>query len=117
MGEAARGRITPPVVGPDASPKQDRCADGTQGQPAVASDGASLMLEIRATDDESAFCSEHSGVDRNVIFVVAGEDALATGVGSHGEPVELVVVELRARPPSGVKDWVCRGAIIESWNS
>ncbi|MFI2432672.1 SLC13 family permease [Streptomyces sp. NPDC018693] len=39
---------------------------------AVALGGAGLMLAIRATDDESAFYSEHSGVDWNVIFLLMG---------------------------------------------
>lgn len=30
------------------------------------------MLAIRATDDKSAFYSEHSGVDWNVIFLIMG---------------------------------------------
>ncbi|KOU58227.1 membrane protein [Streptomyces sp. MMG1533] len=34
--------------------------------------GAALMLAIGATDDESAFYSEHSGVDWNVIFLLMG---------------------------------------------
>ncbi|NUP19329.1 MAG: ArsB/NhaD family transporter [Streptomyces sp.] len=34
--------------------------------------GAALMLAIGATDDESAFFSEHSGVDWNVIFLLLG---------------------------------------------
>ncbi|MEV1067041.1 ArsB/NhaD family transporter [Streptomyces sp. NPDC050263] len=34
--------------------------------------GAALMLAIGATDDESAFFSEHSGVDWNVIFLLMG---------------------------------------------
>ncbi|MEV7891749.1 SLC13 family permease [Streptomyces sp. NPDC002817] len=39
---------------------------------AVALGGAGLMLAIRATDDKSAFYSEHSGVDWNVIFLLMG---------------------------------------------
>ncbi|WP_405638818.1 SLC13 family permease [Streptomyces sp. NBC_00019] len=39
---------------------------------AVALGGAGLMLAIRATDDQSAFYSEHSGVDWNVIFLLMG---------------------------------------------
>ncbi|MFF8970043.1 SLC13 family permease [Streptomyces sp. NPDC014995] len=39
---------------------------------AAALGGAALMLAIRATDDESAFFSEHSGVDWNVIFLLMG---------------------------------------------
>ncbi|MDO0909863.1 ArsB/NhaD family transporter [Streptomyces sp. DT2A-34] len=39
---------------------------------AVALGGAGLMLAIGATDDESAFYSEHSGVDWNVIFLLMG---------------------------------------------
>ncbi|MFD0313225.1 ArsB/NhaD family transporter [Streptomyces flavalbus] len=39
---------------------------------AVALGGAGLMLAIRATDDESAFYSEHSGIDWNVIFLLLG---------------------------------------------
>ncbi|NGO07523.1 ArsB/NhaD family transporter [Streptomyces sp. HC44] len=39
---------------------------------AVALGGAGLMLAIRATDDKSAFYSEHSGVDWNVIFLLLG---------------------------------------------
>jgi Na+/H+ antiporter NhaD/arsenite permease-like protein len=34
--------------------------------------GAALMLAIGATDDKSAFFSEHSGVDWNVIFLLLG---------------------------------------------
>ncbi|PAZ17336.1 hypothetical protein CLM62_02845 [Streptomyces sp. SA15] len=34
--------------------------------------GAALMLAIGATDDRSAFFSEHSGVDWNVIFLLMG---------------------------------------------
>ncbi|MFI5794330.1 ArsB/NhaD family transporter [Streptomyces sp. NPDC051677] len=34
--------------------------------------GAAVMLAIRATDDESAFFSEHSGIDWNVIFLLMG---------------------------------------------
>ncbi|AVV45146.1 hypothetical protein C6376_30925 [Streptomyces sp. P3] len=34
--------------------------------------GAALMLAIGATDDESAFFSEHSGIDWNVIFLLMG---------------------------------------------
>jgi Na+/H+ antiporter NhaD/arsenite permease-like protein len=34
--------------------------------------GAALMLAIGATDDKSAFYSEHSGVDWNVIFLLLG---------------------------------------------
>jgi Na+/H+ antiporter NhaD/arsenite permease-like protein len=34
--------------------------------------GAALMLAIGATDDKSAFFSEHSGVDWNVIFLLMG---------------------------------------------
>jgi Na+/H+ antiporter NhaD/arsenite permease-like protein len=34
--------------------------------------GAALMLAIGATDDQSAFFSEHSGVDWNVIFLLMG---------------------------------------------
>ena len=34
--------------------------------------GAALMLAIGATDDSSAFFSEHSGVDWNVIFLLMG---------------------------------------------
>jgi anion transporter len=39
---------------------------------AVALGGAALMLAIGATDDKSAFYSEHSGVDWNVIFLLLG---------------------------------------------
>ncbi|MFJ4791076.1 SLC13 family permease [Streptomyces sp. NPDC088794] len=39
---------------------------------AVALGGAALMLAIGATDDKSAFYSEHSGVDWNVIFLLMG---------------------------------------------
>ncbi|NGO46883.1 ArsB/NhaD family transporter [Streptomyces ureilyticus] len=39
---------------------------------AVALGGAGLMLAIRATDDHSAFYSEHSGIDWNVIFLLLG---------------------------------------------
>ncbi|MFJ8948190.1 SLC13 family permease [Streptomyces sp. NPDC102395] len=39
---------------------------------AVALGGAGLMLAIGATDDTSAFYSEHSGVDWNVIFLLMG---------------------------------------------
>ncbi|WP_406304006.1 ArsB/NhaD family transporter [Streptomyces sp. NBC_00885] len=39
---------------------------------AAALGGAGLMLAIRATDDESAFYSEHSGIDWNVIFLLMG---------------------------------------------
>nr|WSZ18881.1 ArsB/NhaD family transporter [Streptomyces canus] len=39
---------------------------------AVALGGAGLMLAIGATDDKSAFYSEHSGVDWNVIFLLMG---------------------------------------------
>ncbi|WP_093798389.1 SLC13 family permease [Streptomyces sp. Wb2n-11] len=39
---------------------------------AAALGGAGLMLAIGATDDESAFYSEHSGVDWNVIFLLLG---------------------------------------------
>ncbi|WP_340377622.1 ArsB/NhaD family transporter [Streptomyces sp. SS7] len=39
---------------------------------AVALGGAGLMLAIRATDDQSAFYSEHSGIDWNVIFLLMG---------------------------------------------
>ncbi|WP_306185373.1 MULTISPECIES: ArsB/NhaD family transporter [unclassified Streptomyces] len=39
---------------------------------AVALGGAGLMLAIGATDDVSAFYSEHSGVDWNVIFLLMG---------------------------------------------
>ncbi|MFB8778093.1 SLC13 family permease, partial [Streptomyces broussonetiae] len=39
---------------------------------AAALGGAALMLAIGATDDESAFYSEHSGVDWNVIFLLMG---------------------------------------------
>ncbi|MEV0174715.1 ArsB/NhaD family transporter [Streptomyces sp. NPDC050803] len=34
--------------------------------------GAALMLAIGATDDHSAFFSEHSGIDWNVIFLLLG---------------------------------------------
>ncbi|MER5215690.1 ArsB/NhaD family transporter [Streptomyces sp. NPDC002838] len=34
--------------------------------------GAALMLAIGATDDKSAFFSEHSGIDWNVIFLLMG---------------------------------------------
>ncbi|MFE7856942.1 SLC13 family permease [Streptomyces sp. NPDC057403] len=39
---------------------------------AVALGGAGLMMAIRATDDKSAFYSEHSGIDWNVIFLLMG---------------------------------------------
>ncbi|MGW0734264.1 SLC13 family permease [Streptomyces sp. NPDC002851] len=39
---------------------------------AAALGGAGLMLAIGATDDKSAFYSEHSGVDWNVIFLLLG---------------------------------------------
>ncbi|MEV6958033.1 ArsB/NhaD family transporter [Streptomyces sp. NPDC051207] len=39
---------------------------------AVALGGAALMLALGATDDKSAFYSEHSGVDWNVIFLLFG---------------------------------------------
>ncbi|MFI1563578.1 SLC13 family permease [Streptomyces sp. NPDC020490] len=39
---------------------------------AVALGGAGLMLAVRATDDRSAFFSEHSGVDWNVVFLLMG---------------------------------------------
>ncbi|MGP4046560.1 SLC13 family permease [Streptomyces sp. 2A115] len=39
---------------------------------AAALGGAALMLAIGATDDASAFYSEHSGVDWNVIFLLMG---------------------------------------------
>jgi Na+/H+ antiporter NhaD/arsenite permease-like protein len=39
---------------------------------ALALGGAGLMPAIRATDDKSAFHSEHSGVDWNVIFLLMG---------------------------------------------
>jgi Na+/H+ antiporter NhaD/arsenite permease-like protein len=39
---------------------------------AVALGGAGLMLAIRATDDQSAFYSERSGIDWNVIFLLMG---------------------------------------------
>ncbi|MEU3253386.1 ArsB/NhaD family transporter [Streptomyces sp. NPDC006997] len=39
---------------------------------AAALGGASLMLAIGATDDKSAFYSEHSGIDWNVIFLLLG---------------------------------------------
>ncbi|WP_167546470.1 sodium:proton antiporter [Streptomyces flavidovirens] len=39
---------------------------------AVALGGAALMLAIGATDDTSAFYSERSGVDWNVIFLLLG---------------------------------------------
>ncbi len=39
---------------------------------AVALGGAALMLAIGATDDKSAFYSEHSGIDWNVIFLLMG---------------------------------------------
>ncbi|MFE0130991.1 SLC13 family permease [Streptomyces sp. NPDC059037] len=39
---------------------------------AAALGGAALMLAIGATDDKSAFYSEHSGVDWNVIFLLMG---------------------------------------------
>ncbi|WP_432137753.1 MULTISPECIES: SLC13 family permease [unclassified Streptomyces] len=39
---------------------------------AVALGGAGLMLAIQATDDKSAFYSEHSGIDWNVIFLLMG---------------------------------------------
>ncbi|WP_033318975.1 SLC13 family permease [Streptomyces yerevanensis] len=39
---------------------------------AVALGGAGLMLAIGATDDVSAFYSEHSGIDWNVIFLLMG---------------------------------------------
>lgn len=38
----------------------------------VALGGAGLMLAIGATDDVSAFYSEHSGIDWNVIFLLMG---------------------------------------------
>ena len=39
---------------------------------AAALGGAGLMLAIGATDDASAFCSEHSGIDWNVILLLMG---------------------------------------------
>ncbi|KOU63279.1 membrane protein [Streptomyces sp. MMG1533] len=39
---------------------------------AVALGGAGLMLAIGATDDTSAFYSEHAGIDWNVIFLLLG---------------------------------------------
>ncbi|MGP3949479.1 ArsB/NhaD family transporter [Streptomyces sp. 7N604] len=39
---------------------------------AAALAGAGLMLAIRATDDSSAFYSERSGVDWNVVFLLLG---------------------------------------------
>jgi Na+/H+ antiporter NhaD/arsenite permease-like protein len=39
---------------------------------AAALGGAALMLAIGATDDKSAFFSEHSGIDWNVIFLLMG---------------------------------------------
>ena len=39
---------------------------------AVALGGAGLMPAIRATDDKSAFHSDHSGVDWNVISLPMG---------------------------------------------
>ncbi len=39
---------------------------------AVALAGAGLMLAIGATDDVSAFYSEDSGIDWNVIFLLMG---------------------------------------------
>ncbi|MQY12109.1 putative transporter [Streptomyces sp. RB5] len=39
---------------------------------AAALGGAALMLAVGATDDRSAFFSEHSGVDWNVIFLLLG---------------------------------------------
>ncbi|PWI13164.1 hypothetical protein DI272_02720 [Streptomyces sp. Act143] len=39
---------------------------------AAALGGAALMLAIGATDDKSAFFSEHAGVDWNVIFLLMG---------------------------------------------
>ncbi|TGB14935.1 ArsB/NhaD family transporter [Streptomyces sp. MZ04] len=39
---------------------------------AAALGGAALMLAIGATDDKSAFYSEHSGIDWNVIFLLMG---------------------------------------------
>lgn len=39
---------------------------------AAALGGAGLMLAIGATDDKSAFYSEHSGIDWNVIFLLMG---------------------------------------------
>ncbi|WP_324790045.1 ArsB/NhaD family transporter [Streptomyces sp. H51] len=39
---------------------------------AVALGGAGLMLAVRATDDRSAFFSERSGVDWNVVFLLMG---------------------------------------------
>jgi Na+/H+ antiporter NhaD/arsenite permease-like protein len=39
---------------------------------AAALAGAGLMLVIGATDDKSAFYSEHSGIDWNVIFLLLG---------------------------------------------
>ncbi|MEV8018022.1 ArsB/NhaD family transporter [Streptomyces sp. NPDC086554] len=39
---------------------------------AAALGGAALMLAIGATDDRSAFYSEHSGIDWNVIFLLMG---------------------------------------------
>ncbi|GAB2755862.1 ArsB/NhaD family transporter [Streptomyces bullii] len=39
---------------------------------AAALGGAALMLAVGATDDRSAFFSEHSGVDWNVVFLLMG---------------------------------------------
>lgn len=39
---------------------------------AAALGGAALMLAIRATDDESAFYSQHAGIDWNVVFLLLG---------------------------------------------
>lgn len=39
---------------------------------AAALGGVGLMLAIGATDDASAFCSEHSGIDWNVILLLMG---------------------------------------------
>lgn len=39
---------------------------------AAALGGAGLMLAIGATDDKSAFYSEHTGIDWNVIFLLMG---------------------------------------------
>ncbi|NGN67707.1 ArsB/NhaD family transporter [Streptomyces sp. A7024] len=39
---------------------------------AAALGGAALMLAIGATDDKSAFYSEHAGIDWNVIFLLLG---------------------------------------------
>ncbi|GGR86891.1 membrane protein [Streptomyces aureoverticillatus] len=39
---------------------------------AAALGGAALMLAVGATDDTSAFYSEHSGVDWNVVFLLMG---------------------------------------------